>query len=50
MLLANEQIPLMGQLPRGQQMLSLCTSLYNTPLFPHALPFTDYLLTLEIER
>ena len=25
-------MPLMGRLERGKQMLSLCTSLYNTPL------------------
>ena len=57
---SNELMPLMGMLEKGQQQLSFCSSLYNTPLFQHEvvpkihpfdpqLPSTDYLLTIQIE-
>ena len=35
MLKSNELMPLMGMLEKGQQQLSFCSSLYNTPLFQH---------------
>ena len=37
----NELMPLMGQLEEGKQQLSLCTSLYNTPLFHHQV-YSEY--------
>ena len=53
-------MPLMGDLKKGDQLLSLCSSLYNTPLIEHEVrlavlahpqkPFTDYLLVIKIER
>lgn len=46
----NELMPLMGRLKTGDQMMSLCTPLYNTPLFKHEAPLTDYLLIIKMEK
>ena len=50
----------MGRLKPGEQMMSLCTPLYNTPLFQHdvhlnhfiyvQIPLTDYLLVVKMEK
>ncbi len=38
LLTEKEKMPLMGDLKKGDQLLSLCTSLYNTPLIEHEVP------------